>query len=266
MDWEEIQLYLAAVRWGTQDEQEQEVQEALRATQEDPELQEWLDHMKATDRFVAQRIRRIAIPDELQDLLLELQRRIIPAWRVRLYSVLALGLSVLFWIAVVGWIPAPQARYTIQDFAATLLPQTFQDGEKGLVLVDNFEQLQQKLAAHHFRIPPRTLRQLRPLTVDGYRLFSWNGKQVLLVRFIGPGIYFHLLLTTPSGFINAPTCHQLYRGSIVPNDLLIPIQGNPTQPPKPTKGWVYGVWVEDGQLCLLACDGSMGDLERYLVK
>jgi len=243
---DEARLLFAAYRPGGQDANDPTFATALEASKNDPLLAQWLAEQQEFDRAVAEKLRAVAIPDDLHAKILAgakagRQRAWWAApriWALAAAFVLFAGIAALWlgkeagladWqkhgLAVVGEILAARESFDLQNRDAAALTAWLRDH-----------------AVPQPVVLPAALGGKQTL---GCKTIAWDGHKMSLICFdLGEGVIVHLLTTDRAGLVNVPPdgAPHFARDGV----------------------WTVAMWNEGDKTLMLASDRGEAPLRRVL--
>jgi len=242
---EEARLIFAAYRPGGQDANDPAFVTALEASKNDPELAQWLAEQQEFDRTVAEKLRAVAIPDDLRAKILAAKAGRQRAWWAapRIWAlaaafVLFAGIAALWpgkedgladWqkhgLAVVGEILAAREPFDLQNQDAAALTAWLRE--------------------HAVPQPVALPAALGGKATLGCKTIAWDGHNMSLICFdLGGGVIVHLFTTERAGLVNVP----------------------PDGAPRFARDgvWTVAMWNEGDKTLMLASDQGEEPLRRVL--
>lgn len=255
---EEAKFILGAVRPGHIDPSDPDLAEALRLAGTDPELNAWFARSTAFDTVVADRLRRIAPPDDLKATILAGVRvsrlparrppRRFPVSRVLLAmaALLAISLVVTRFLPISSVTPPISGEQILAGFRSDMLREI--ENLQQIDYVSNdpdkvAKWLRENEAAPDFEIPSDTGGH----SLVGCKVLVWKGHRVSLICFTNPNAD------------GPPGLHLLTLAA----DALPDFDGSSESVLREGQ-WSTSTWREGDSIHVLAAKGEHRDLRKRL--
>lgn len=243
----EASFLLGAYRPNGADATDAEFAEALQQAGRDPKMSAWFADQRRFDSAIAKRVQSIAPPADLRARILTGVRVSRPARSMLARRLWAMAATIMLLAGLGIWFSMENGRQSEgwEDQALAALTQLISGKEKFDATSANAAVLQQWLKSRGAPYGDGMPTSLRALASLGCKQVSWNGHEISIICFQGPGGELVHLAMMDSAALQHP-----------------PPEGHPVYESR--DGWQLACWSQGGTAMMLATLAPQGELEQLL--
>jgi len=210
MDSRQAKEILMRYRPGTTDASDTEFAEALEQAKRDRELGRWFEQHRAFQSTVADRFKRIAVPQNLREKIRSEYEpvRIIVWWRLPVFQAFSAAAAIILLVGLACFRLLPREDKSFAAFRNRVV-RNAQRGYAMDITTTNLSEIRQYLAAHQANADYVLPAPLTKLPGDGGAILRWHDKKVSMVCLdLGGHNDLYLFVANRSDLPDAPSAKE----------------------------------------------------------